>query len=35
MQGKKFYKLLFGKTALPVFTIFGIGMLYVIFDVNY
>jgi len=30
MQGKPFYKLFFGKTALPVFVILGIGLLYIV-----
>jgi len=30
IQDKSFYKLLLGKTALPVFAVFGVGLLYVI-----
>lgn len=30
IQEKSFYKLLLGKTVLPIFTIFGVGVLYVI-----
>jgi len=30
IQGKSFYKLLLGKTALPIFVILGVGLLYVI-----
>ena len=30
IQGKSFYRLLFGKTAIPVFVVLGVGLLYII-----